>query len=156
VAGYFEAVVHASGDAKLAANWVMGELSAALNRDDVAISASPVDPTRLAALIARLKDETLSSKTAKTLFEALWSGEGEVDAIIEARGLKQVSDTGELEAIVSRVVADNPDQAAQFRAGKEKVLGFFVGQVMKESQGKANPKQVNELLRLALAQPPPP
>jgi len=151
IAAYFEAAADASGDAKLAANWVMGELSAALNRDETGIDASPVTPAQLAALIARLKDETLSSKTAKTLFEALWAGEGEVDAIIEARGLKQVSDTGELKAIVERVVADNPDQVEQFRAGKEKVLGFFVGQVMKHTQGKANPKQVNELLRDALS-----
>ncbi len=150
VAGYFEAVTDASGDPKLAANWVMGELSAALNRVDLPITASPVTPAQLAALIARLKDDTLSSKTAKVLFEALWAGEGEVDAIIEARGLKQVSDTGELQQIVARVVAENPEQVAQFRAGKEKVMGFFVGQVMKATQGKANPKQVNELLREAL------
>jgi aspartyl-tRNA(Asn)/glutamyl-tRNA(Gln) amidotransferase subunit B len=151
IANYFEAVAEASGDAKLAANWVMGDLSAALNRDEIGIDASPVTPDQLAVLIARLKDDTLSSRTAKTLFEALWSGEGEVDAIIEARGLKQVSDTGELKAIVEQVVADNPDQVEQFRAGKEKVLGFFVGQVMKQTQGKANPKQVNELLRDALS-----
>ena len=147
---YFEAVAEASGDAKLSANWVMGELSAALNRDERAIADSPVTPAQLAGLITRLKDDTLSSKTAKTLFEGLWAGEGGVDEIIEARGLKQVSDTGELKAIVDRVVADNPDQVEQFRAGKDKVLGFLVGQVMKATQGKANPKQVNELLREAL------
>jgi aspartyl-tRNA(Asn)/glutamyl-tRNA(Gln) amidotransferase subunit B len=149
-AAYFEAVAEASGDPKLSANWVMGELSAALNREERTIADSPVTPEQLAGLISRLKDDTLSSKTAKTLFEGLWAGEGEVDEIIEAQGLKQVSDTGELKAIVERVVADNPDQAEQFRAGKEKVLGFFVGQVMKATQGKANPKQVNELLRAAL------
>jgi len=151
IAGYFEAAAEASGDAKLAANWVMGELSAALNRDEIAIADSPVTPEQLAGLIARLRDETLSSKTAKILFEGLWAREGDVDAIIEARGLKQVSDTGELKAIVDQVVADNPEQAAQFRAGKDKVLGFFVGQVMKATQGKANPKQVNELLRERLS-----
>ncbi len=150
VARYFEAVAGASGHPKLAANWVMGELSAALNRADLPIIASPVTPQQLAALIARLEDDTLSSKTAKTLFEALWASEGEVDAIIEARGLKQVSDTRALQEIVARVVAENPEQAAQFRAGKEKVMGFFVGQVMKATEGKANPKQVNELLREAL------
>ena len=149
-AAYFEAVVAAGGDAKLSANWVMGELSAALNRDERAITDSPVTPDQLAGLIARLQDDTLSSRTAKTLFEGLWAGEGEVDEIIEARGLKQVSDTGELKAIVERVVADNPGQVEQFRAGKDKVLGFFVGQVMKATQGKANPKQVNELLQEAL------
>jgi aspartyl-tRNA(Asn)/glutamyl-tRNA(Gln) amidotransferase subunit B len=151
VAGFFDAVAVASGDAKLAANWVMGELSAALNRAELTISASPVTPDQLAALIARVKDGTLSSKTAKTLFEALWAGEGEVDAIIAARGLEQVSDSGALAAIVAQVVADNPAQAADFRAGKDKLLGFFVGQVMQATQGKANPQQVNELLRDALA-----
>jgi aspartyl-tRNA(Asn)/glutamyl-tRNA(Gln) amidotransferase subunit B len=155
IARYFEAVTAACGDAKLAANWVMGDLSAALNREDLAIGASPVPPHQLAALIARIKDGTLSSKTAKTLFEALWSGEGEVevDTIIEARGLEQVSDSTALKEIIARVVADNPDQAAQFRAGKDKVLGFFVGQVMKATQGKANPTQVNELLRDLLLRP---
>jgi aspartyl-tRNA(Asn)/glutamyl-tRNA(Gln) amidotransferase subunit B len=152
VASYFESVTDASGDAKLSANWVMGELSAALNRAERTITDCPVTPAQLAGLIARLKDDTLSSKTAKTLFEALWAGEagGDVDAIIEARGLRQVSDTGELARIVEEVVDANPDQVAQFRAGKEKLLGFFVGQVMKRTQGKANPQQVNELLREAL------
>ena len=153
VAGYFEAVAEASGDPKLAANWVMGDLSAALNRAEVAIADSPVTPAQLAALIARLKDDTVSSKTAKTLFEGLWAGEGEVDDIIEARGLRQVSDTGELLAVVTRLVAEHPKQAEQYRAGEQKLLGFFVGQVMKATQGKANPKQVNELLRDALAKP---
>jgi aspartyl-tRNA(Asn)/glutamyl-tRNA(Gln) amidotransferase subunit B len=152
VAGYFDAVADVSGDAKLAANWVMGELSAALNRDELTVGASPVAPAQLAGLIARLKDGTLSSKTAKTLFDALWNREGEIDAIIETRGLKQVSDTSALAAIVEQVVADNPEQAAEFRGGKDKVLGFFVGQVMKATQGKANPQQVNALLRKALAE----
>jgi aspartyl-tRNA(Asn)/glutamyl-tRNA(Gln) amidotransferase subunit B len=163
VAGYYEAVVDASGDPKLAANWVMGDLSAALNRDGHSIANSPVSPAQLAALIERLKDQTLSSKTAKLVFEGLWAGEGhgrgdgggksDVDQIIAARGLEQVSDTGALAAIIEQLVADNPDQVAQFRAGKEKVLGFFVGQVMKATQGKANPTQVNELLRAALKEP---
>jgi aspartyl-tRNA(Asn)/glutamyl-tRNA(Gln) amidotransferase subunit B len=151
-ARFFEQVATTSGDAKLAANWVMGELSAALNRDDLPVAASPVSPAQLAGLIARLKDQTLSSKTAKILFEGLWAGEGEVDEIIAARGLEQVSDTGALAGIIQKIVADNPEQAAQFRAGKDKVLGFFVGQVMKATQGKANPKQVNELLHAALKQ----
>jgi len=152
VADYFEAVATACGDPKLAANWVMGDLSAALNRADRTIAESPVSPAQLAALIARIKDDTISSKIAKTVFEALWAGEGEVDAIIEARGLRQVSDSGALEALVRQVVADNPEQVAQFRAGKEKVFGFFVGQLMKATQGKANPKQLNDLLRAALAE----
>ncbi len=150
VADYFDVVVDACDDAKLTANWVLGDLSAALNRGATSITESPVTPAQLAALIVRLADDTLSSKTAKVLFEALWAREGEVDAIIDARGLRQVSDTGALEEIVARVVAENPEQAAQFRAGKNKVLGFFVGQVMKATEGKANPKQVNELLRSAL------
>ena len=99
-------------------------------------------------------DDTISSKIAKTVFEALWQAEGEVDEIIERRGLRQVSDAGELKAIITGIVSENPEQTAQFRAGKDKVLGFFVGQVMKATQGKANPKQVNELLRIALSQDP--
>ncbi len=153
VAGYFDAVVAAGGNPKLAANWIMGDLSAALNRDGLSITASPVTPAQLATLIERLEDDTLSSKTAKTLFDGLWRQEGDVDGIIEARGLRQVSDSGELKAIVDAVVAEHPDQAEAFRGGKDKVLGFFVGQVMKRTQGKANPKQVNELLRTALSKP---
>jgi aspartyl-tRNA(Asn)/glutamyl-tRNA(Gln) amidotransferase subunit B len=162
VADYFEAANAVADDAKLAANWVMGELSAALNREELDIAASPVAPDQLGALIVRIKDDTISSKIAKTVFEALWRGAeagaaagvstaaNAVDAIIDAQGLRQMSDSGELEAIIDAIVADNPGQAEQFRAGKDKVLGFFVGQVMKATQGKANPKQVNELLREAL------
>ncbi len=152
IADYFEAVAAASGDPKLSANWVMGELSAALNRAELPIARSPVSPTQLATLIARIKDDTISSKLAKTVFEALWAGEGDVDGIIEAKGLRQVSDTGALEVLVRQVVADNPEQVAQYRAGKEKVFGFFVGQLMRATQGKANPKQLNDLLRAALAE----
>jgi len=152
IADYFEVVAAAAGDAKLSANWVMGDLSAALNRAELTIDRTPVAPQQLATLIARIKDDTISSKLAKTVFDALWAGEGDVDAIIERRGLRQVSDTGALETIVRQVVADNPEQVAQFRAGKDKVMGFFVGQIMKATQGKANPKQVNDLLRAALAE----
>jgi aspartyl-tRNA(Asn)/glutamyl-tRNA(Gln) amidotransferase subunit B len=151
VADYFEAAAVSAGDAKLAANWVMGDLSAALNREELGIARSPISPSQLGDLIGRIRDETISSKIAKTVFEGLWAGEGEVDEIIAAGGLTQVSDAGEIEAIIAGIVAENPDQVDQFRAGKEKVLGFFVGQVMKATQGKANPKQVNELLRRALA-----
>jgi aspartyl-tRNA(Asn)/glutamyl-tRNA(Gln) amidotransferase subunit B len=156
MAVYFEAVVTASGDPKLAANWVMGDLSAALNRDELAPADCPLPAETLGRLIERIKDGTISGKIAKTLFEKLWTdgsarGEaGDVDAIIEAEGLTQVSDAGELAAIVDQLVADNPAQVALFKAGKEKVLGFFVGQVMKATQGKANPQVVNELLREAL------
>ena len=156
IADYFETTSTAADDPKLAANWVMGELSAALNRQELEITASPVSPEQLGRLIVRIKDETISSKIAKAVFEALWEGDGgpgevQVDAIIEARGLRQISDSSKLESIVAQIVASNPAQAEQFRAGKDKVLGFFVGQVMKATQGKANPKQVNELLRNALA-----
>ncbi len=154
LADYFEAVSVASGDAKLAANWTMGELSAALNREELSIAECPVSASQLGDLIKRIVDETISSKIAKTVFEALWQAEGEVDEIIERRGLRQVSDAGELNAIIAGIVGENPEQAAQFRAGKDKVLGFFVGQVMKATQGKANPKQVNELLRNALIHDP--
>lgn len=151
IARYFEAVVDAGGQPKPAANWVMGELSAALNRDDVGIRSCPVQPQQLAALLARLDDETLSGKLAKTVFEALWQQEGSVDDIIESRGLKQVSDGGQLQALVDQVITENPGQVEQFLAGKDKVLGFFVGQIMKATGGKANPKQINDLLRKALA-----
>jgi aspartyl-tRNA(Asn)/glutamyl-tRNA(Gln) amidotransferase subunit B len=131
----------------------MGELSAALNRAGQSVTASPVTPASLADLITRLKDGTLSSKTAKLVFEGLWVGEGSVDEIIAARGLEQVSDTGALTAIIEGIVAANPGQVDQFRAGKDKVFGFFVGQVMKATQGKANPQQVSELLQEALKKP---
>jgi len=147
LAEYFDQTLDVCANAKGAANWVMGELSAHLNRHELPIAQSPVSPLQLGHLVKRLEDETLSSKTAKELFEALWDNGGTVDTLIEELGLKQMSDTGELEAIVVQIMTDNPDQVEQLRAGKDKVLGFFVGQVMKATQGKANPKQVNELIR---------
>jgi aspartyl-tRNA(Asn)/glutamyl-tRNA(Gln) amidotransferase subunit B len=150
-AEYFEAVARESGQGKLAANWVMGELSAALNRADLGIEASPVTPAQLAQLIARLADGTLSGKLAKQVFEALWAGEGDVDAIIEARGLRQMSDSGALESIIDEVLAANAKSVEEFRAGKEKAFNALVGQVMKASRGRANPQQVNDLLRAKLA-----
>ncbi len=153
VADYYEAVVEASGgEGKLSANWVNGELTAALNRDGREIGDSPVDPAQLGALIRRIVDNTISGKIAKDVFEAMWNGEGEPDAIIEARGLKQVTDTGALEAMVDEVIAANPKQVEQYKAGKDKLLGFFVGQCMKASGGKANPAQLNELIRKKLAE----
>ena len=158
IAEYFEVVTTSSQDPKLAANWLMGDMSAALNRDDIEIGAAPVSAAQLGQLIARIKDGTISGKIAKGLFENLWQSASAnadasaVDAMIAEQGLEQVSDTGELSNIINTLVADNPNQVAQFRAGKEKVLGFFVGQVMKATQGKANPKTVNELLRAALAE----
>jgi aspartyl-tRNA(Asn)/glutamyl-tRNA(Gln) amidotransferase subunit B len=151
---YFEAVAKLSNDAKLAANWIMGELAAKLNAEEKTINASPVSAENLAELIARLKDNTISSKIAKQVFEACWNGEGSPDQIIDARGLKQVSDTGALQKMVDQIIADNAAQAEAYRAADEtkrkKMFGFFVGQAMKASQGKANPQQLNELLVKAL------
>ena len=146
-AEYFEAVAQESGAPKLAANWILGELAAALNRAGSEIAASPVAAHQLAALIRRIQDETISGKIAKQVFESLWAGEGEVDAIIESKGLRQITDSGALDPLIDAIIAANPEQVAQYRSGKDKVLGFFVGQVMKQSQGKANPRQVNALLK---------
>jgi aspartyl-tRNA(Asn)/glutamyl-tRNA(Gln) amidotransferase subunit B len=149
---YFEAVVAAVGanHAKLAANWVMGELSSALNRDGVDIDRSRVSPLQLAALLARIVDSTISGKIAKEVFEAMW-GEGKsADAIIEAQGLKQITDAGAIEGVIDAVMAANPGQLADYRSGKDKLFGFFVGQVMKATGGKANPGQLNELLKKKL------
>jgi aspartyl-tRNA(Asn)/glutamyl-tRNA(Gln) amidotransferase subunit B len=151
LADYFEATAKACGQGKLAANWVMGELSAALNKAELGIAASPVSAAQLGKLIARIQDGTLSGKLAKQVFEGLWEGAGEVDAIIEARGLKQMSDSGELEKIIDEVLAANQKSVDEFRAGKEKAFNALVGQVMKASRGKANPAQVNELLKSKLA-----
>lgn len=150
VADYFEAVTKSSGAPKLAANWILGDLSAALNRSELSIDANPISAERLAGLVSRISDGTLSSKLAKQVFEALWNEEGDTDEIIAARGLKQVSDSGALEAMVDEVIANNPDQVAQYIAADEakrkKLTGFFVGQIMKASKGQANPQMLNELL----------
>lgn len=149
-AGYFEKVAATSGQPKLAANWVMGDLAAQLNKQEVGIEQSPVSAEQLASLIERLHDNTISSKQAKTVFEAMWNGEGDADTIIAAKGLKQVSDTGLLEAIVADVIANNPKQVENYRAAaadkQPKMLGFFVGQAMKASKGQANPQQLNKIL----------
>ncbi|MDO8908341.1 MAG: Asp-tRNA(Asn)/Glu-tRNA(Gln) amidotransferase subunit GatB [Pseudohongiella sp.] len=147
MADYFESVVKLCGDAKLSANWVTVDLLGLLNKSDLSINESPIKPGQLGTMIARIKDNTISGKLAKTVFEALAAGESDVDQIIESRGLKQVTDTGAIEKLVDEVIASNPDQVAQYRAGKEAVFGFFVGQAMKVSKGKANPAQLNELLR---------
>ena len=152
LADYFEAVTSAtSAPAQTAVNWIVGELTAALNRDGVDIGDSPVPAAALAGLLDRLADNTISGKIAKEVFEAMWGGEGDADSIIEARGLKQITDTGAIDAIVDMVIAANPSQVEEYRAGKEKLLGFFVGQVMKETRGKANPAQVNDALRSKLS-----
>jgi aspartyl-tRNA(Asn)/glutamyl-tRNA(Gln) amidotransferase subunit B len=151
MADYFETVAGTGGDAKLAANWVMGELSGALNKASLEIDQSPVSAEQLGGLVARLADNTISGKIAKDVFAAMWAGEGDADAIIEAKGLKQITDSGALEAIVDEVIAANPEQVENYRGAEPdkqpKMIGFFVGQVMKKTQGKANPQQVNELLR---------
>ncbi|MDH3629814.1 MAG: Asp-tRNA(Asn)/Glu-tRNA(Gln) amidotransferase subunit GatB [Gammaproteobacteria bacterium] len=128
-------------------NWILGDLAGALNKAGLEISDSPIKPTMLTQLVARIADNTISGKIAKEVFDAMWQGEGSADDVIEARGLKQITDSGAIETLIDEVIAANPEQVEQFRAGKEKVLGFFVGQVMKQSQGKANPGQVNAILR---------
>jgi len=151
-ADYFEALAEASrAEPKLCANWIMGELSAALNRDDRPISESPISAPSLAALLRRIADGTLSGKMAKEVFEAMWRREGEADAVIEARGLKQISDAGALEKLVDQVLASNPKQVEDYRAGREKAFNSLVGQAMKATKGKANPAQLSEILRRRLA-----
>ena len=149
---YFEAVLADLGraHAKLAANWVMGELSSALNRDSVEISASRVSPAALGGLLARIVDATISGKIAKDVFEAMWAEGQGADDIIEKRGLKQITDSGAIEGVIDAVIAANPKQLADYRAGKDKLFGFFVGQVMKATEGKANPAQLNDLLKTKL------
>ena len=152
MAGYFEAVAKACGQAKLASNWIMGEVSRRLNTGEIGIEKAPVTAAQLAALIGRIADGTISNNAARQVFDELWAGESaDVDAIIESKGLKQMNDTGALEKIVDEVIAANADNVAQFRAGKDKAFNALVGQIMKASKGKANPQQVNDLLRARLA-----
>ena len=154
LAAYFENVVRAlpAGQAKLGANWVMGEVSAALNREEMDITQCPVAATQLAALVARVIDGTISNKIAKDIFAAMWQGEsgGDADAIIEAKGLKQISDTGAIASMIDTVISDNPAIVAEYRAGKQKAFNSLVGQIMKAAKGKANPQQVNDLLKAKL------
>jgi aspartyl-tRNA(Asn)/glutamyl-tRNA(Gln) amidotransferase subunit B len=149
---YFEAVVAllSASHAKLAANWVMGELSSALNRDGIDIERSRIDPQQLTGLLKRIVDNTISGKIAKEVFEAMWSEGKEADAIIEAKGLRQITDAGAIESVIDAVIAANPKQLADYRSGKDKLFGFFVGQVMKATGGKANPAQLNDLLKAKL------
>ncbi len=146
MAAYFEAAAKACGQAKLVSNWVMGEVSRRLNASEVGIEQAPVSAAQLAAMIGRIADSTISNSAAKQVFDALWTEGGEVDAIIEAKGLKQMNDTGALEAIIDEVLAANPKNVEEFRAGNSKALNGLVGPIMKASKGKANPAQVNELL----------
>jgi aspartyl-tRNA(Asn)/glutamyl-tRNA(Gln) amidotransferase subunit B len=153
LAAYYERVVVAVAEPKLAANWVMGELSGFLNRDGLEIDAAPVGADALAGLLRRIVDGTISGKLAKEVFEAMWSEGKDADSIIEARGLRQITDTGAIEQAIAKVMAANPGQLADYRSGKDKLFGFFVGQVMKATGGKANPAQLNELLKRMLAGP---
>jgi aspartyl-tRNA(Asn)/glutamyl-tRNA(Gln) amidotransferase subunit B len=145
-AEFYESVAKGR-DPKLAANWVTGEYFGALNRSGKTLAEAPVDAAKLGGLIDLIADGTISGRIAKDVFEAMWDSGKDAAAIVEAKGLKQISDTGAIEAIVAQVIADNPGQAEQFRSGNEKILGWFVGQVMKASQGKANPGLVNQILR---------
>ena len=152
LADYFETCVPlAGGEAKLCANWVMGEISRHLNEEGIGIDRAPVSAERLAGLLNRVRDNTISGKIAKTVFEKMWASGQDADAIIAAEGLKQVTDSSAIEALVDEVIAAHPEQAAEYRGGKEKLLGFFVGQVMKASKGKANPGLVNQLLTKKLS-----
>ncbi|MCE9633098.1 MAG: Asp-tRNA(Asn)/Glu-tRNA(Gln) amidotransferase subunit GatB [Methylophilales bacterium] len=152
IAAYFVATTSAlNGDAKLAANWVMGSVSAKLNEADLAFANCPVSAEALASLLKRIADNTISNNAAKQVFEAMWAGEGDADVLIEQKGLKQVSDSGAIEAIVDEVLAANAAMVAEYKAGKEKAFNGLVGQCMKASKGKANPAQVNEILKKKLA-----
>ncbi len=152
LANYFEdALRHAPGQPKLCANWIMVELLGRLNRDGLEVSQSPISAPALAGLVNRIADGSVSGKMAKAIFEALWQGQGDADQIIEVRGLKQISDSSELEKMVEAIVATNPAQVTEYRAGKEKAFNFLVGQAMKASKGKANPGQLSEILRIKLA-----
>jgi aspartyl-tRNA(Asn)/glutamyl-tRNA(Gln) amidotransferase subunit B len=151
LADYYESCVKlVNGEAKLFANWVMGDLSAFLNKESKEINESPVSPELLSGMIKRLVDKTISGTIAKKVFELMWAREGTADQIIEKHGLKQVTDTGAIEKAIAEVMAENPTQLEQYRSGKDKLFGFFVGQVMKKMQGKAAPDQVNALLKTKL------
>ena len=153
IADYYEAVVAATGgkDAKIAANWVMGELNARLNNDNLSISESPVDAQRMAGLIARILDNTISGKIAKDVFDVMWTSQDSADAIIESKGLKQITDPVAIAAMVRGVIDQFPEQLAEYKGGRDKLFGFFVGEVMKATKGKANPGQVNQILKDELA-----
>ncbi|MDE0789123.1 MAG: Asp-tRNA(Asn)/Glu-tRNA(Gln) amidotransferase subunit GatB [Woeseiaceae bacterium] len=148
LADFYEGVVKATdATAQVAANWVIGDLGGALNRDGLGISDSKISSDELAGLVDRIHDDTISGKIAKQVFEAMWDGEGSADDVIESKGLKQITDSGAIELVVDKVIADNLGQVAEYKAGKDKLIGFFVGKVMQETKGQANPGQVNQMLR---------
>jgi aspartyl-tRNA(Asn)/glutamyl-tRNA(Gln) amidotransferase subunit B len=151
LAAFYEDVVReVPSEPKLAANWVMGELAAALNKENLDVSAGKMPAVRLGGLLKRIADQTISGKIAKEVFETMWAGGATADAVIEEKGLKQITDTGAIERAIDEVMAKNPGQLADYRSGKDKLFGFFVGQVMKATGGKANPAQLNELLKKKL------
>ena len=153
LADYYEAATAAtSAEAQVVANWVIGDLSGALNRDGIEIDDSYISAENLAGLLDRIADNTISGKIAKEVFEAMWAGEGTADEIIEAKGLKQITDSSAIESIVDEVIAANPSQVAEYQSGKDKLIGYFVGQVMQKTGGKANPGQVNQILKAKLSQ----
>ncbi|NOT86400.1 MAG: Asp-tRNA(Asn)/Glu-tRNA(Gln) amidotransferase subunit GatB [Methylococcaceae bacterium] len=152
LADFYEAVVNKSGcDAKLCSNWVTGDLLAALNKANLEINDAPISAKRFASLLARISDNTISGKIAKQVFEEMWQNDVTADHIIATKGLQQITDSGAIEAIIDKIINDNLDQVEQYRSGKEKVFSFFVGQVMKQSQGKANPEEVNKMLKIKLS-----
>ncbi len=150
VADYFEAVAQGCGDAKLAANWVNGEVSKTLADNEMEIAAVPVSSAALIELLKRIQDNTVSNKIARDVFAAMWNGEGSADAIIDKKGLKQITDTSAIEAVIDEIIANNPGQVAEYRSGKDKLFGFFVGQAMRASKGKANPNTLNDILKQKL------
>lgn len=153
LADYFEEVVKLSAATpKLVVNWIMGDLSAALNKSGKDITENPIPPNKLANLIRRISDNTISGKIAKDVFEAMWQGEGDADQIIANKGLQQVTDIAELEKMIAQVITENPEQLAEYRSGKDKLFGFFVGQAMKATKGKGNPQQINDLLKKMLTE----
>ena len=150
VADFFEEVTKVSNSPKLSANWIMGELSAELNNENLGIKESKVSSNKLGQLISRIEDGTISGKIAKDIFEKIWTTGKEVDDLIKEEGLEQVTDDKQIESMIDEVISDNPEQLEQYKSGKDRLFGFFVGQVMKASQGKANPKQVNDILKSKL------
>ncbi|MCW9048078.1 MAG: Asp-tRNA(Asn)/Glu-tRNA(Gln) amidotransferase subunit GatB, partial [Gammaproteobacteria bacterium] len=147
LADFFEAVIGESVDAKLTANWIIGDVSARLNKEDLTIAECPVSSKHLAGMLKRIEDNTISGKIAKDVFNGMWNGEGDADTVIDKKGLKQITDDSAIEAIIDEVITNSPNQLEQYRSGKDKLFGYFVGQVMKASQGKANPAQVNQMLK---------
>ena len=146
ISEYFESMISHGADAKIAANWVMGELSASLNKSQIEINESPITALHLSELIKKISDNTISGKIAKDVFKLMWEGKGSVEAIIEEQGFTQMTDISALEMVIDEIIGNNSQQVEQFKAGNSKLLGFFVGQVMKATNGKANPKQVNQIL----------